>query len=203
MSDAWSALTGGPQATPMQAQSYPELGGMYAAWEQEDLKGIVGVTLDNSSLLIAIESYLRGEKPQTQKNPKTGKMETEWVRCAEPKMNTLGVQSIVVEVRSFLDKNVILSYYPDIQQLNQMWIEWSFSFGRFIAGNTKRFEIKKSYREMLAKHIAIQIRNTMLRALHGNEKTGVYKQTKRTEVANLMGSANQGAHLPIPPMMKA
>jgi len=166
---------------PIPPPSYPELGGMYQAWEQQDLQGIVGVTLDNSSLLISIESNLRGQKLVEEKDDKTGRSKTRWVPVGEPKMNELGIQSIIMEVRSFLDKNTIMSYFPSEDELNKIWERFALEFLLFLGANKKKFNIIPSYRTMLFWHIVLNVRNTMFRALMGNEKEGVYKQLKRVE----------------------
>lgn len=184
---------GGNQQQPMPPQSFPEHGGMYAAWEAEDLKGIVGVTLDNSSLLISIESALSGKILVTKTDDKTGKKYSEWETVGKPKMNSKGVQSVLMEVRTFLDKNVIMGYYPSMDELNAMWLGWAEEFGIFLARNSKEFETVESYRSMIATHICIAVRQTMLRALNGNEKQGVYKMIKRIE--NAQGEAASKSQL--------
>lgn len=173
---------GGQQQPPHPQQNYPEHQGMYAAWEAEDLKGIVGVTLDNSSLLISIESALSG-KVLTTKVDKNGRKYSEWEQVGKAKMNGKGVQSVLMEVRTFLDKNVIMGFYPSIEELNTMWLGWAEEFGIFLAWNSEEFETVESYRSMIATHICIAVRQTMLRALNGNEKQGVYKMIKRIENA--------------------
>lgn len=167
--------------TPMPPPSYPEMAGMYQAWEQQDLQGIVGVTLDNSSLLISIESNLRGQKLVEEKDERTGRTKTKWVPVGEPKMNELGIQSIIMEVRSFLDKNTIMSYFPSEEELNKTWERFALEFLLFLGANKSKFAIIPSYRTMLFWHIVLNVRTTMFRALMGNEKEGVYKQLKRVE----------------------
>lgn len=171
------------QSQGMPPPSFPEHGGMYAAWEAEDLKGIVGVTLDNSSLLISIESSLSGKVLVTKQDPKTGKKYTEWERVGKPKMNDRGVQSVVMEVRTFLDKNVIMGYYPSEEVLLTMWESWATEFAIFLAWNSEEFETVESYRSMIHMHISLAVLQTMYRALEGNEKQGVYKMIKRIENA--------------------
>jgi len=173
---------GGDNQQPiMPPQSYPELGGMYQSWEQSDLQGIVGVTLDNSSLLISIESNLRGQKLQETKDPQTGRKTSMWVTVGEAKMNELGIQSIVMEVRSFLDKNTIMGYYPNEDELNKIWERFALEFLLFLGANKSKFQIIASYRTMIFWHVVLNVRNTMFRALLGNEKEGVYKQVRRIE----------------------
>jgi hypothetical protein len=173
---------GGDNQQPiMPPQSYPELGGMYQSWEQSDLQGIVGVTLDNSSLLISIESNLRGQKLQESKDAQTGRVTSKWVTVGEPKMNELGIQSIVMEVRSFLDKNTIMGYYPNENELDKIWERFSLEFLLFLGANKSKFQIISSYRTMIFWHVVLNVRNTMFRALLGNEKEGVYKQVRRIE----------------------
>jgi hypothetical protein len=154
---------------------------MYQSWEQSDLQGIVGVTLDNSSLLISIESNLRGQKLQETKDAQTGRVTSKWVTVGEPKMNELGIQSIVMEVRSFLDKNTIMGYYPNENELDKIWERFSLEFLLFLGANKSKFQIIASYRTMIFWHVVLNVRNTMFRALLGNEKEGVYKQVRRIE----------------------
>jgi len=177
-------MSGSSQQPQMPPQSYPEHSGMYAAWEAEDLKGIVGVTLDNSSLLISIESALSGKVLMTKVDKTTGKKYSEWERVGKAKMNDKGVQSVLMEVRTFLDKNVIMGFYPSIEELNTMWLGWAEEFGIFLAWNSEEFETVESYRSQIAMHICLAVRMTMMRALNGNEKQGVYKMIKRIENAS-------------------
>jgi hypothetical protein len=182
LSDAFKGLFGGmPNEPPIPPPSYPEYGGMYAAMEQEDLKGVVGVTLDNSSLLIRIEQYLRGQLKVEERDPKTGKVESKWKKFGEPKMNELGIQSVLMEVSSFLDKNTIMGFMPDRERLDTIWERWAIEFTMFLASNKKHFEIVPSYRGMLLWHITLNVLITMQRSLEGNEKQGVYKQLRRVE----------------------
>lgn len=180
------------QQQPYMPQNFPEHSGMYAAWEAEDLKGIVGVTLDNSSLLISIESALSGKILVTKVDEKTGRKYSEWERVGKPKMNDRGVQAVLMEVRTFLDKNVIMGFYPDIEELDSIWGSWAEEFGIFLAWNSEEFETVESYRSMIAMHICVAVRQTMLRALNGNEKQGVYKMIKRIENAQGESVAKQG-----------
>ena len=173
------------QSITIPPPSYPEMAGMYQSWEQSDLTGVVGVTLDNSSLLISIESNLRGQRLVEEKDPKTNKMINRWVTVGEAKMNELGIQSVLMEVRSFLDKNTIMGYMPTEEKLNQIWAQWAHSFLIFLGANKRKFEIVPSYRTMLYWHIALNVYTTMFRGLQGNEKEGVYKQVKRIESSNV------------------
>jgi hypothetical protein len=166
---------------PQPPPSYPEMGGMYQAWEQQDLQGIVGVTLDNSSLLISLEQNLRGNTLVTERDEKTGRVAAIWKQTGEQKMNEFGIQSVIMEVRGFIDKNTIMGYLPNEEELNKIWRDHTLGMILFLAENKKKFAIIPGYRSMLITHIRDITRMTMYRSLMGNEKEGVYKQLKRVE----------------------
>lgn len=176
---------------PMPPPSYPEHSGMYAAWEQEDLKGIVGVTLDNSSLLISIESNLRGKILVEETDAQTNRKVKVWKEVGRPKMNDRGVQAVMMDVRTFLDKNVIMGYYSSLEELKSIWLGWAEEFGIFLAWNSEEFEIVESYRSQIATLVCTSVLMTMLRALNGNEKQGVYKMVKRIENPHITDKNNQ------------
>jgi hypothetical protein len=86
-----------------------------------------------------------------------------------------------MEVRSFLDKNTIMGYYPNENELDKIWERFSLEFLLFLGANKSKFQIIASYRTMIFWHVVLNVRNTMFRALLGNEKEGVYKQVRRIE----------------------
>lgn len=164
----------------------PNYTSVYGGWEQEDLTGIVGVTLDNSSLLIHIESQLRGMQVVEFKD-ENGRKKTKWERVTEPVMNDRGVQGVMLELRSFLDKNSIMTYLPDEEQLNALMIDFGENFFLLIGQNFEEFEVRQSVIGPVSAQIINKVYLTLLRGLKGNEKQGVYRstQTKRLEQYNV------------------
>lgn len=155
---------------------------VYGNWEQNDLSGIVGVTLDNSSLLISIETSLLGKVLVVRTDDK-GRKVSEWRQIGEPVMNEKGVAAIMRLLRSVLDKNSIMTYIPSEDKLNEIMIEIADALYLLISQNIDEFEIKNNYMNSEAKKIVEQILLTLYRGLHGNEKKGIYKdtQTRRVE----------------------
>lgn len=156
---------------------------MYGTWEQNDMTGIVGVTLDNSSLLISIETSLSGKMLVEIRDPKTMRKQTEWRKVGEPVMNEKGVRAVMRLLRSILDKNTIMTYIPNEEALKEIMIELGDSLHILIAANMEEFEIKNNYINSETKKIMEQVLMTLYRGLQGNEKKGIYKdtQTRRVE----------------------
>jgi hypothetical protein len=165
---------------PLFPQPQPEFQPMYASWEAEDMTGTAGIALDNSSLLIQIQSFLSGTEP-VEVTDKTGKKKFVWQQIAEPKMNKKGVNSIVLELRARLDKNTIMTFIPNYDELMKFMEYFSVNFALFIAQNTDEFDIKDNYQSQVCDFIVDQVYITLLRGLEGNEKQGIYKQVRRIE----------------------
>lgn len=166
---------------PLFPQPQPEMQPMYASWEAEDMTGTAGIALDNSSLLIQIQSFLSGTEPVEVTDPKTGKKKFVWQQIAEQKMNKKGVNSIILELRARLDKNTIMTFIPNYDELMKFMEYFSVNFALFIAQNTDEFEIKDNYQSQVCDFIVDQVYITLLRGLEGNEKQGIYKQVRRIE----------------------
>lgn len=156
---------------------------MYGTWEQNDMTGIVGVTLDNSSLLISIETSLSGKMLVEVRDSRTGRKQTEWRKVGEPVMNEKGVRAVMRLLRSILDKNTIMTYIPNEEKLDETMIALGDAIYELLASNGDEFEIKNNYIGSEAKKIVEQIHLTLYRGLQGNEKKGIYKdtQTRRVE----------------------
>jgi len=170
-----------PQDPPIPPPSYPEMTGMYAAWEQEDMTGTVGVALDNSSLIIKIESFLSGKELVQKKDPKTGQTVTVWEQVAPPKMNEKGVRSVLLEIRAQLDKNAIMTYFPTYDDVIDFIRDFGIDLFLFLGRNSQDFELKDGDARQVGFFIIRQVHITLLRGLEGNEKQGVYKQLRRIE----------------------
>lgn len=184
--DSVSKVFGGGQPEmPIYPPGNPEYAPMYGAWEAEDMTGTVGVALDNSSLIIQIQSFLSGTQLVEIKDEKTGKKKFEWQQIAEPKMNKKGVNSIVLEIRARLDKNTIMTFFPNYDELMRHMLDFSINMTIFIGQNAEEFEIKDNYMAQVCDFIVDQVYITLLRGLEGNEKQGVYKQFKRIENAQI------------------
>lgn len=175
-------------AQNMQPMNYPEMAGMYGAWEQEDMSGVVGVALDNSSLIIQINSFLSGKEMVEERDDKTGKAKFVWRQIAEPKMNDRGVKSIILELRARLDKNTIMSYFPDEERLDAFLLNFGINLFFFLGRNKHDFEIREGHIGQIAWFIIDAVETTLLRGLEGNEKRGVYKESKRMEHVNITGT---------------
>lgn len=176
-----NVFTPPPREMPIYPPGNPEYAPMYGAWEQEDMTGTVGISLDNSSLIIQIESFLSGRQLVEKQDAKTGKKTTVWEQVAEPKMNEKGIRSIVMELRARLDKNTIMTYIPNYDELTKFMDYFAMNFAIFLGQNVEEFEIKENYLAQVSDFIVDQVLTTMLRGLEGNEKQGVYKQLRRIE----------------------
>jgi hypothetical protein len=176
-----TGIGGEPPQPPIFAQGNPEFAPMYGAWEQEDMTGVTGIALDNSSLIMQIESFLSGRQVMERTDPKTGKTKAEWQNVAEPKMNEKGIRAIILEVRARLDKNTIMTFFPNIDMLKEFMLNFSTNFIVFLGQNMENFEIRSEYASSIAWFIIDNVYVTLLRGLEGNEKQGVYKQSKRIE----------------------
>lgn len=176
-----NAFSGPPMEPPMFSPGNPEFQPMYAAWEAEDLTGTAGIALDNSSLLIQIQSFLSGTQLVEMKDEKTGKKKVEWQQIAEPKMNKKGVNSILLELRARLDKNTIMTFFPNYDELMRFMLDFSINMDVFLGQNQEEFEIKDNYISQVCDFIVDQVYITLLRGLEGNEKQGIYKQVRRIE----------------------
>lgn len=170
-----------PQDMPVPPPSYPEHAPMYAGWEHDDMNNTVSTALDNTTLLIHIESFLSGMEPVTETDSKTGKKNTTWKSVAEPKMNQKGVRAIILELRARLDKNTIMSYFVDDDHLRAFLLNFAINLSVFLGRNMDEFEIKDNYLSEVAWFIIDNVEVTLYRGLHGNEKQGVYKQSRRIE----------------------
>jgi hypothetical protein len=171
----------GEREMPVLPPGNPEYAPMYAAWEQEDLTGTIGVALDNSSLVQQIESFLSGKVVVEKTDPKTGKKVATWEQVAEPKMNERGVRAIVLELRSLLDKNSIMTYFPTYDDLIRFMDNFATNIAIYLGRNAEEFEIKDNYLSAVCDHIVNMVLITLQRGIEGNEKQGVYKQNKRIE----------------------
>lgn len=170
-----------PPEPPIFAPGNPEYAPMYGAWEQEDMTGVTGIALDNSSLIMQIESFLSGREVVEVRDEKTGKTKAVWKSVAEPKMNERGIRAIILEVRARLDKNTIMTYFPNLDLLHAFMLNFSTNFIVFLGQNMENFEIKSEYASSIAWFVIDNVYVTLLRGLEGNEKQGVYKQSKRIE----------------------
>lgn len=173
------------QEMPVYPPGNPEYAPMYGAWEAEDLTGTVGVALDNSSLLIQIQSFLSGTQLIEKTDPKTGNKVTVWEQIAEPKMNKKGINSILLELRARLDKNTIMTFIPNFDEVNKFMLHFSTNLVLFLGENIEDFEIRDGSLSQISDFIVDQVYITLLRGLQGNEKQGVYKQFKRIENAQM------------------
>lgn len=70
--------------------------------------------LDNKELIDKLKHYLRGEEYDDQKK--------EWysVEGSQPKMNEYGIHSFAIMLRSYTDKNLIMSNFKEQQIMDQM-----------------------------------------------------------------------------------
>lgn len=172
---------GQPPPIPTQAPNYPEHGGMYAAWEAEDMTGVAGIALDNSSLIIQIRAFLSGQELIEEKDEQTGRKRSVWRQVADPKMNDKGVRSLLLELRALLDKNTIMTYWPSHDDIKDFMQNFSVELVFFLAQNMEDFDIKVGHESQVADFIINNVYITCLRGLMGNEKKGIYKEAKRIE----------------------
>lgn len=173
-------FSGSPGEMPIYPPGNPEYQGMYAAWEAEDMTGTAGIALDNSSLLLHIESFLSGRQLVERTDPQTGKKKTVWEQIGDPKMNQRGIASIMLLLRSYLDKNTIMTHI-DKESLLSFMDFFSMNLAIFLGQNVDEFEIRPNYLSHVSDFIVDEVYVTLLRGLDGNEKQGVYKQSKRIE----------------------
>lgn len=166
---------------PMPPPSYPEQQGMYAAWEQEDMTGVAGIALDNSGLLIQIRAFLSGQELVERTDPKTGRKVSSWEQVAQNKMNDKGVRSVVMHLRAYLDKNLIMSYWPTHDDIKKFMVDFSVDIIFFLGQNMEEFEIRTGHESDVSSFIINNVYITCLRSLQGNEKKGIYKQLRRIE----------------------
>lgn len=175
-----------------QAQSYPEHSPLMQQWAQDDMGGVIGVTLDNDRLLQDLENYLRGIGPVTTYSEK-GEPVTKWEQVGKPAMNEMGVQAVMREVRLIVNKNTILTNMPDIEKLNDLMKNFSVSVAILLGAKAKEFNIDESQRHSVYFSVVRTAYLTLLRGLNGNEKKGVYKENKSLYQYHMMNTNGKGA----------
>jgi hypothetical protein len=166
--------------------SRPEYMPVFQSMMNDDNKEIVSITLDNTSMLVNLELYLRGLQPFTVIDKTTGEERTEYRPVTDPCMNEKGVQAVLREVRLLTDKNTILAFIKDEARLNQLTRNAARSIGLLLTANYDEFEIKDTQADALFWAIVRTMYFSMSRGLAGGESKKVYKDTKRVENVSMV-----------------
>lgn len=157
------------------SQSYD--GNLYNQMEEEHVRDIISTTLDNSTVLIAVENALKGRAEVFDEDKKR----YVWKKIADPCMTEEGIQSVLQEVAARVGKNVILGNINS-DELERIMLNVHKQLIILFAANAKRFKIDDGKRSSILWQVSDIIYFSLTRAVGDGERRRIYTRTSAQEV---------------------
>lgn len=108
--------------------------------EGYNVVGVISLRLDTSTMLNDIESFLKGTKTIGYEE-KDGVLRPVYATAGQPKMNDLGIQSVMSWLTSLLSPHTVQGNFPTMDDLDDYLIRLETDFFGYLMKNRHNFNI--------------------------------------------------------------
>jgi hypothetical protein len=160
------------------------------------------IRLDTSSILVQIESYLKGERSILIDTDGNGTLDTQTVWKGEALMNSKGIQSTMMYLQLIFNPQVVAGNFSDTKgktgymQYAEYLCRARMDLADYLMKNMKSFDIKDENYAGIISSIMRTLEAFMTRLLY-NEERKSYAATMRT-VENYQSNPKNKGGLNIP-----